>query len=456
MNYLKLLYDLFCLRKNAKKSKEQIEKLQQKKLRELIQYAFEHSKYYHKIYSEVGVTKDNIKKFPIEKLPPINKQILMENYEQIVSENNLNQEKLAQFAESCTDIKKKYNQNYHLVHSSGSTGKPRYYIYDTAAWNQMLIGIIRGALWNMSVLEIAKLLWSKPRMLYIAATDGRYGGAMAVGDGIDGLKAQQLHLDINTPVKEWCSAIRKFKPNIVIGYPSAIKILAGLVEQGTIDAKFSRVITCGEPLSKNMRTYLESVFQVKIVNFYGASESLALGVETNPAEGIVLFDDLNYIEVIDGQMYVTSLYNKIQPLIRYQLSDKLSIKKDATLGKCNFTRAESILGRDEDMMWFEDQKGNREFLHPLSVEGICIKGVIDYQFRQVTKEVFEIVVETEEDADLKRIHMELTELINSILEKKKMQFVHYNIQYVDQIKPDSRTGKKPLILTFNKTGALLA
>lgn len=168
---------------------------------------------------------------------------------------------------------------------------------------------------------------------------------------------------------------------------------------------------------------------------------MALGVETNPAEGIVLFDDLNYIEVIDGQMYVTSLYNKIQPLIRYQLSDKLSIKKDATLGKCNFTRAESILGRDEDMMWFEDQKGNREFLHPLSVEGICIKGVIDYQFRQVTKEVFEIVVETEEDADLKRIHMELTELINSILEKKKMQFVHYNIQYVDQIKPDSRTGK---------------
>ncbi len=25
-------------------------------------------------------------------------------------------------------------------------------------------------------------------MLYIAATDGRYGGAMAVGDGIEGVK----------------------------------------------------------------------------------------------------------------------------------------------------------------------------------------------------------------------------------------------------------------------------
>ncbi len=149
---------------------------------------------------------------------------------------------------------------------------------------------------------------------------------------------------------------------------------------------------------------------------------LALGVETNPTGGIILFDDLNYIEVINGQMYVTSLYNKMQPLIRYRLSDKLSIKNDAPLGKCNFTRAESILGRDKDIMWFANQNGNREF-------------------RQVTTEVFEIVVETEEHADLKRIHMELTELINSILEKKKMQFVHYSIRYVDQIKPDSRTGK---------------
>ena len=33
-----------------------------------------------------------------------------------------------------------------------------------------------------------KISFKKPRILYIAATDGRYGGAMAVGDGIEGVK----------------------------------------------------------------------------------------------------------------------------------------------------------------------------------------------------------------------------------------------------------------------------
>ena len=53
-------------------------------------------------------------------------------------------------------------------------------------------------------------------------------------------------------------------------------------------------------------------------SIYGASESLALGVETSHAEGMYLFDDLNYIEVENGAMYLTSLYNYVQPLIRYR------------------------------------------------------------------------------------------------------------------------------------------
>ncbi|MDE6054580.1 MAG: phenylacetate--CoA ligase family protein, partial [Lachnospiraceae bacterium] len=98
-----------------------------------------------------------------------------------------------------------------------------------------------------------------------------------------------------------------------------------------------------------------------------------------------------------------------------------------------------------DMMWFEDQNGNHEFLHPLAIEGICIEGIIDYQFRQTAKDAFELSVETEENADLEKVGRELPELIDSILEKK-LKFVRYRIRYVEQIKPNPKTGKKPLIL----------
>lgn len=42
---------------------------------------------------------------------------------------------------------------------------------------------------------------------------------------------------------------------------------------------------------------------------------------------MLLFDDLNVIEVEDGVMYLTSLYNFAQPLIRYRVSDHLVLKE---------------------------------------------------------------------------------------------------------------------------------
>ncbi|MFR1479055.1 MAG: AMP-binding protein, partial [Hydrogeniiclostridium mannosilyticum] len=229
-----------------------------------------------------------------------------------------------------------YLGKYHVVHSSGSTGTPCYFLYDETAWGQMLLGIIRGALWNMSMSQILRLLVGRPRILYIAATDGRYGGAMAVGDGSDGVRARQMHLDIKTPLTEWVETVRTFKPNIIIGYPSAIKILAELVERGDVSPHISRVISCGEPLSPGLRDYLEKTFSCTVVNIYGASESLSLGVETGREDGMLLFDDLNVIEVENGVMYLTCLYNFAQPLIRYRITDHLVLK--APMENSPFTR----------------------------------------------------------------------------------------------------------------------
>lgn len=447
MNYAKVLFDLYRLKRNEKKSAEQMKKIQERKLRKLLSYAWEHSDFYRRTFMDAGITKEQLSVLSLSAFPTINKKILMEHFDELVTVTDVKQEELRNF-DIAESIDKKTYRNYHVVHSSGSTGKPGYFIYDESAWSQMLLGIIRGALWGMSMPQIIKLLAGKPRIVYIAATDGRYGGAMAVGDGIDGVGAEQMYLDINMPLTQWVDSIRSFKPSIIIGYPSAIKILGELVESGKVKMDVARVISCGEPLNTGLRGFLEKTFHADVINIYGASESLALGVETGREDGLLLFDDLNVIEVENGKMYLTSLYNFAQPLIRYEITDHLVLKEP--MPGSPFSRAGILLGRDEDMLWFEDGRGNRDFLHPLAVEGFCIEGLRDYQFRQIDGSAFEMLAEVPEKEKRATVRQEMLSRMEKILKEKRLRYVQFYVRFVKEIIPDSRTGKKTLILSVNE------
>lgn len=454
MNYLRVLWQLYQQKLNTKKTRRQIKTLQKRKLDKLLTFAYAHSPYYRKAFEKAGITADNITKTPLSKFPTLTKQQLIDNYDELVTERSLKQKSLLRFDENNAGGSRPYRGKYHVVHSSGSTGTPRYFVYDNSAWEQMLIGIIRGALWDLSMTQTLKLLAGKPRILYIAATDGRYGGAMAVSDGINGVRAQQRSLDINTPLSEWIATLRQFRPDIIIGYPSAIKILAEQMRSKGVKARIKRIVSCGEPLSQGLRRYLESTFNATVLNFYGASESLALGVEQHADEGMFLFDDLNIVEVIDGEMYVTCLYNFTQPLIRYHISDRLVLRKPKRSDKCSFTKADVLLCRNEDVLWFETKGGRREYLHPLSVEGFCVDGLIDYQFRQTSKGSFEITAEITSLAVREKVRAEMNRLIKTLLHKNGLEGVTFSIRFVDKITADTSTGKKPLIIRSDKFGGI--
>ena len=462
INYFRLLWNLYRLIRNTGRAKEQIERLQKKKLEKLLLYAYEHSPYYRRVFEAEGIFRENIRTTPLEKFPVLDKEILMEHFDELVTDRSLKQKELLKFDENAEADGEIYLGRYHVVHSSGSTGTPRYFVYDNEAWEQMLIGIIRGALWGMSISSILRLLAEKPKILYIAATDGRYGGAMAVGDGIRGVHAEQRFLDINTPLAKWSEMVREFRPNIIIGYPSAVKILAELTERDKMPLHIKRVISCGEPLSAGLRKFLENAFHAEVINFYGASESLALGVEQRADEGMILFDDLNVIEVIEGDLYVTCLYNFTQPLIRYHISDKLVLheaktdkkrrifefaKRNSQLSEAQFfTRADVLLCRSEDVLWFEKSDGSRECLHPLSMEGFCVEGLLDYQFCQTSGTSFEMLAETGKSAEPAKITGKVCRQVGKLLADKNLDEIQFSVRFVEQIAPDRYTGKKALII----------
>lgn len=447
MKYLKTLWNLFALKRNTKRSSSQIQHIQEKKLRTLLWFAWNQSEYYRHTFEAAGITEETIWTAPLAAFPTINKGQLLEHFDELITVSDVTQEEIRHFDTEEKVSREPFRKKYHVVHSSGSTGKPGYFLYDEKAWSTMLLGIIRGALWDLSISGILKLLLKGPRIVYIAATDGRYGGAMAVGDGIDGVGGKQLYLDINLPMSGWIRKIQEFKPNIVIGYPSAMKVLAELMARGQVDTKMIRAVSCGEPLGRSLRNFLEEQFHTPIINIYGASESLALGVEVDPKEGMILFDDLNLIEVHDENMYLTCLYNFAQPLIRYRISDNLTLTKPE--GACPFTKAVGLLGRNEDILWFENGTGNREFLHPLAIEGFCIEGLLDYQFCQIDRDSFEMLAECSDTASEEKIRQEMLRQMHRILLENGLPWVQFYARFVDEVRPDSKTGKKALIVKQN-------
>lgn len=470
MNYLTLLKGLWKMKRQKEYSRQQMLALQEERLRQILVHAYQHSPYYRQVFWEAGITDENIREKDITEFPAINKKVFMEHFDSLVTAQDVCQQELRDFDENVKEKQKLFRGKYHVVHSSGSTGLPAYFLYDDEAWTEMLLGIIRAALWNMGGWEILKLLIEKPRIMYIAATDGRYGGAMAVGDGIAGMHLKQLHLNVQSPLEEWIAQVIEFEPNMIIGYPSAVKILSELIRAGDMQLHITRVITCGEPLPDHMAKHFQKVFDCPVINVYGSSESLAMGVGATGEKGISLFDDLNYIEVCEDKIYLTCLYNFTQPVIRYEMTDELRYcwKDDESMiqedknhnvwqensrflkeqGMSPYTQVRTVLGRNEDLMWFEDDAGTKEFLHPLSVEGICVRGLRDYQFRKVNRKEFELYAEIDqlhEKKEQDRIRREVSMWLQNVLNEKKLQYVEFTVRFVDCIYPDERTGKKKLI-----------
>lgn len=442
MNLIKFAYAFFTIESHTSKRAEKIKKIQDKSLRKLLLYAYDHSKYYRDLYDKSKIKREELKTIPISKLPSIDKKIFMKNFDDILTTKEITQQDLRNFDKEKSLEEKRLNDKYHIVHSSGSTGKPCYFVYDENAWNTILIGIIRGALWEMTKKDIYRLMKKHPKILYVAATDGRYAGAMSIYDGVINIKASFESIDINSSVDSWIEKINDYQPDILIGYPSALKIIGESKNRGEINIDITRTISCGESLGSNLREFLEDTFHCPVVNFYGASESIAMGVEINNQDGMYLFDDLNYIEIEENEIYLTNLYNFTQPIIRYKLTDNLVINREDT----TFTNVSSIVGRNEDILWFKNKNGKEEFLHPLAIEGFCVDGMLDYQFIQESSNDLKMIIELTDEKYKNNIKKEMKINMKKIFEINHIDNVNFSIEFVEDILPDDRTGKKKLVV----------
>ncbi len=446
MRSLDLLLEAWKLGQNSRKSRREILEMREKMFRDLLRHAYNHSRFYRDYYQSHGIRADDLEDIPIHELPPIDKGIFIENFDDLTTREELNRRDIARFLARGQDREEKYLGRYTLVHSSGSTGPPTYFVYDPVAWRTVLAAAFRACKGEVTMPQVIAAALGRIRVMYVAATEGRFGGAMAAGAGIRGFGFRPLLLNINSPLEQWAERVRAFGPNVIIGYPSGLKILCDLVKGDKVRLEAFRVITGGEPLTRPVREYIESTLGTEVFDLYAASESLVIGLGRRRYGGMYLFDDINYVEFDEGYTYLTPLYNYSQPLIRYRLTDKLEGKARGDHEPLPYTKIERVVGRDEEMMWFINAKGGRDFLHPLVIDELEVEGMAKHQFVQRSEHSFEIRVLLQPGADLAYVERELRRQMDKILAEKELSNLRYEVRPVDDIPIDPSTGKSKMVV----------
>lgn len=229
--------------------------------------------------------------------------------------------------------------------------------------------------------------------------------------------------------------ILKFKPNYIIGYSKALRLLA----TANVDKKddFSRlnlkaVIGAAEGFDKDEdRDFVGEVFGCPVGLEYASMETKLLA-HTHPKGGYKVIWKNNLVECVDdegnpsaeGRILVTTLYPRAFPLVRYELGDLIS----GVLKNENSVYAfKQVKGRDNDFLMIDDNT-------PIHSEGIthAIKfssEIAAYQIRYTPEKVYTIYVKSNRkltDYDFKEIR--------SRLKKVDERLANLSIKQVDSLK----------------------
>ncbi|WP_028992267.1 phenylacetate--CoA ligase family protein [Thermoanaerobacter thermocopriae] len=424
--------------------REKIMEYSNKRMREMIKHAYTSSNFYKTLYKSAGIEYKALDTIPIEELPVIDKEMVRNNFFEIVTDYISPKE--IEMAMKSSELLVRVGK-YILVHTSGSTGKPCNFLYDRVALDMIEANMVRISIGGKNEIGLRDF---PIKVLYVASVGSGYASTVLAMNGIKKYGAKSLVLNVSEPIETWKEKIKNFYPSYLAGYPSCIKILADMQQRGEINIKPKKIITGGEPLSKEISNYLSSVFDADVIDYYGCTESIFLGVGASWYEGMYLMDDMNYVEVDEfGRLIITPLYNKIFPLIRYRLNDVVEGFDKDYRGHLPYTHIKRVVGREEEMMWFKNESGGRDFLHPLFIDDLDVEGIKEYQFIKTSDE--SLILNCVKLPNAKEgVEEEIKRQFNQFLIKKKLRNVKYEVHFTDALQADKVTGKVKMVIDATK------
>jgi phenylacetate-coenzyme A ligase PaaK-like adenylate-forming protein len=224
------------------------------------------------------------------------------------------------------------------------------------------------------------------------------------------------------PMHELVAALNRHAPTLLATYPSAALLLAEEAMAGRLRIPVREIWTGGESLTPAARTVIASAFGCSVSLSYGASEFLALASECELGR-MHLNSDWALLEPVDerhrpvpaGEVghttLLTNLANRVQPLIRYDIGDRVSVSDEPCACGSGLPVIE-VEGRVDDLLMLDDANGHSVSLLPLALTTVLEDdaGVFDFQLQQRGQRALWLCVAAEGSAGEDALHRAQTAL----------------------------------------------
>ena len=384
---------------------EDILSRQLSRLTDLISFARSNSQYYAQKYSELPERISSI-----QQIPPVTKSELMDHFNDWVTDPEITIEGVKEFVSNMSLVGHLYLGRYMVSTTSGSTGVPGIFIQDKASDTIMkTLMAIRGT---------TKLKWSD--ILKVAAKGGRNAAVCSTAGHFTAFStAERLRLrnpsngkirafSIQFPLSTLVKELNEYQPALIGGYATAMEILAEEQKAGRLHIQPVAILLGGEKLYPNVRAKLESVFQARVLDLYGGTEATAMTFECEEGQfhvntDWIIFEPVDefYQPVPSGKqshsVLITNLANRIQPLIRYELTDRVTMFSEP----CKCGRPFPVVqveGRTDDILKLSTSNGQIVHILPLALKTIVeeILGVRRFQLIQTAPDKLTVRLEVDE------------------------------------------------------------
>jgi len=274
-------------------------------------------------------------------MPVVRKADLMRSFDSWCCDPALQLEPLRRFVADPRNIGQPFLGRYTVWESSGSSGEPALFVQDAAAM------AVYDALEALRKPDLRPMRWSYDplglgeRIVFLGATGGHFASTVSIERlrALNPLLAMAISsVSFLEPIERIVAELDACRPRIIATYPSAAVLLAGEFRGGRLRSAPKEVWTGGETLTPAMRTFIQEAFGCPVVNSYGASEFFSLACECRHG-ALHLNSDWAILEPVDGDgrpvapgtpgttTLLTNLANHVQPLIRYDLGDRVTLRE---------------------------------------------------------------------------------------------------------------------------------